>query len=301
MQHLLNEYLPVKELCSLILEYAEFKGELVSSHPINCKNATVKPFDCESVLLITDNAARIWNVATNLIIELHGFHKKKDNWFALSDGNVVFNAHGTIEIHNVKSNTRSSINTKFNELTTLIALPHSQIAVTSTERRIQIWDTRTMELRHELHEAMMCAGLAPLPRGRLASSHSHGHIHVWDLISGKRESSFWVPDIIFEMISLGERDELAFGMACGSVQVWSVAHKTCVWSVNCCNGWITALSYLPENKLAAAGDTDIVVLDLRDGREVVKLVGHTQRVVGLAACNGGLVSVGHDSTMCIWS
>lgn len=200
MQYLLNEYLPVKELCSLILEYTEFKGELVSYHPINCKNATVKPFDCESVLLITDNAACIWNVATGLIIEISGFNKKKDNWFALSDGNVVFNAHGTIDIYNVKSNTHSSINTKFNELTNLIALPHSQIAVTSTERRIQIWDTRTMELRHELHEAMMCAGLAPLPRGRLASSHSHGHIHVWDLVSGKRESSFWVPDIIFEMI-----------------------------------------------------------------------------------------------------
>ncbi|KAF3646518.1 DENN domain and WD repeat-containing protein SCD1 [Capsicum annuum] len=175
----------------------------------------------------------------------------------------------------------------------------------STDCMVKIWDPslRGAELRATLKGHTRTVRAISSDRGKVVSGSDDHSILVWDKqttqlleeLKGHNAQVSYVRMLSGERVLTAAHD--------GTVKMWDVRTDTCVATVGRCSGAVLCMEYDDSTGVLAAAGRDAVanIWDVRAGRQMHKLMGHTKWIRSIRMVGDTVITGSDDWTARIWS
>uniref|UniRef100_A0A7C9F2R3 UDENN domain-containing protein n=1 Tax=Opuntia streptacantha TaxID=393608 RepID=A0A7C9F2R3_OPUST len=175
----------------------------------------------------------------------------------------------------------------------------------STDCMVKIWDPslRGSELRATLEGHTGAVRAISSDRSKIVSGADDESILVWDkqtfhLLEELRGHT--APISCLRMLS-GER--ALSSSYDGTLRMWDVRSSTCVATVGRCSSAVLCMEYDDDSGILAAGGRDSIAYlwDIRAGRQMHKLTGHTKWIRSIRMDGDTIITGSDDWTARMWS
>ncbi|THF99555.1 hypothetical protein TEA_013130 [Camellia sinensis var. sinensis] len=186
----------------------------------------------------------------------------------------------------------------------------------SDDQSVIVWDKQTTQLLEELtgHDAQERRGVSTgCGMGSFAQSHykvvvkPKKHVNAYFIFMEefrkqiKEKSVATIGKVSCVRMLSGER--VLTSAHDGTVKMWDVRTDTCVATVGRCSNAVLCIEYDDSTGILAAAGRDAVanIWDIRAGRQMHKLLGHTKWIRSIRMVGDTLITGSDDWTARMWS
>jgi WD40 repeat protein/serine/threonine protein kinase len=261
-----------------------------------------------------DLSVRVWEAQTGTEILTLRKHTKASTGVAFSpDGTRLASASFDktvkiwdlatgVEIQSLKGHAEAVMSVVFSS-------DGKRVATGSVDQTAIVWDVDSGQPLHTYKgQVGTVAAIALSPDDRLlACSGTDRIVRVWDVNTGQeRFNLVGHTGRVTSLAFSNDGNRLVSGSWDKSLKVWDVAtHQESYAIEKVHRGRVSALAFSPNSRQLASGavtDSVIKVLDPATNRELFRLEGHRNPIIGLAYCSDGkrLASASADGSIKIW-
>ncbi|KAK6925237.1 cDENN domain [Dillenia turbinata] len=175
----------------------------------------------------------------------------------------------------------------------------------STDCTIRIWDPslRGSELRSTLKGHTGPIRAISSDRGKVVSGSDDQSILVWDKQTTQLLEELKGHEAQVSCVRMLSGERVLTAAHDGTVKMWDVRTDTCVATVGRCSSAILCMEYDDNTGILAAGGRDAVanIWDIRAGRQMHKLLGHTKWIRSIRMVGDTVITGSDDWTARMWS
>ncbi|XP_031479261.1 DENN domain and WD repeat-containing protein SCD1 isoform X2 [Nymphaea colorata] len=175
----------------------------------------------------------------------------------------------------------------------------------STDCLVKIWDPslRGSELKATLQGHTKTVRALSSDRAKVVSGSDDQSVIVWDKQTYQLLEELKGHEAQVSCVKMLSGERVLTASHDGSVKMWDVRTDTCVATVGRCSSAVLCMEYDDSTGMLAAGGRDPVanVWDIRAGRQMHKLVGHTKWIRSLRMVGDTVITGSDDWTARMWS
>ncbi|KAB2633708.1 myotubularin-related protein 13-like [Pyrus ussuriensis x Pyrus communis] len=175
----------------------------------------------------------------------------------------------------------------------------------STDCTVKIWDPsfRGNELRATLKGHTRAVRAISSDRGKVVSGSDDQTVLVWDKQTTQLLEELKGHDAPVSCARMLSGERVLTAAHDGTVRMWDVRTDTCVATVGRCSSAVLCMEYDDSTGILAAGGRDAVanIWDIRAGKTMHKLVGHTKWIRSIRMVGDTVVTGSDDWTARMWS
>lgn len=175
----------------------------------------------------------------------------------------------------------------------------------STDCTVKIWDPslRGSELKATLKGHTRPIRAISSDRGKVVSGSDDQSVIVWDKQTSKLLVDLKGHDAQVSNVRMLSGERVLTASHDGCVKMWDVRTGTCVDTVGRCSSAILCMEYDDSTGILSAAGRDAVayIWDIRAGRQMHKLLGHTKWIRSIRMVGNTLITGSDDWTARIWS
>ncbi|PIA39685.1 hypothetical protein AQUCO_02600255v1 [Aquilegia coerulea] len=175
----------------------------------------------------------------------------------------------------------------------------------STDCMVKIWDPslRGSELRATLRGHTGSVRAISSDRGKVVSGSDDQSVLVWDKQTSQLLEELKGHDAQVSCVRMLSGERVLTSSHDGSVKMWDVRTDTCVATVGRCSSAVLCMEYDDSTGILAAAGRDAVanIWDIRAGRQMHKLLGHTKWIRSIRMVGDTIVTGSDDWTARMWS
>ncbi|XP_057951943.1 DENN domain and WD repeat-containing protein SCD1 isoform X2 [Malania oleifera] len=175
----------------------------------------------------------------------------------------------------------------------------------STDCLVKIWDPslRGSELRATLKGHTKTVRAISSDRGKVVSGSDDQSVIVWDKQTSQFLEELKGHDAQVSCVRMLSGERVLTAAHDGTVKMWDVRTDTCVATVGRCSSAVLCMEYDDSTGILAAGGRDAVanIWDIRAGRQMHKLLGHTKWIRSIRMVGDTVITGSDDWTARMWS
>ncbi|KAF5730372.1 putative F-box and wd40 domain protein [Tripterygium wilfordii] len=175
----------------------------------------------------------------------------------------------------------------------------------STDCLVKIWDPsiRGSELRATLKGHTRTVRAISSDRGKVVSGSDDQSVIVWDKQTSQLLEELKGHDGQVSCVRMLSGERVLTAAHDGTVKMWDVRTDTCVATVGRCSSAVLCMEYDDSTGMLAAAGRDAVatIWDIRAGRQMHKLLGHTKWIRSIRMVGETIVTGSDDWTARVWS
>ncbi|KAF4386373.1 hypothetical protein F8388_020000 [Cannabis sativa] len=175
----------------------------------------------------------------------------------------------------------------------------------STDCTVKIWDPslRGSELRATLKGHTRTVRAISSDRGKVVSGSDDLSILVWDKQTTQLLEELKGHDAQVSCVRMLSGERVLTAAHDGTVKMWDVRTDTCVATVGRCTSAVLCMEYDDSTGILAAAGRDAVanIWDIRAGRQMHKLLGHTKWIRSIRMVGDTVITGSDDWTARMWS
>lgn len=175
----------------------------------------------------------------------------------------------------------------------------------STDCTVKIWDpsVRGSELRATLKGHTKTVRSINSDRGKVVSGSDDHSVLVWDKQTTQLLEELKGHDAPVSCVRMLSGERVLTAAHDGTVKMWDVRTDTCVATVGRYTSAVLCMEYDDSTGIMAAAGRDAVanIWDIRAGRQMHKLLGHSKWIRSLRMVGDTLVTGSDDWTARLWS
>ncbi|KAL0803806.1 hypothetical protein Bca101_096296 [Brassica carinata] len=171
--------------------------------------------------------------------------------------------------------------------------------------RVKIWDPslRGSELRATLKGHTGTVRAISSDRAKIVSGSDDQSVIVWDKQTLQLLEELKGHDAQVSCVKMISGERVLTAAHDGTVKMWDVRTDMCVSTVGRCSSAILSIEYDDSTGILAAAGRDTIanIWDLRSGRQMHKLKGHTKWIRSIRMVEDTLITGSDDWTARVWS
>ncbi|KAL5726231.1 Scytalone dehydratase [Ranunculus cassubicifolius] len=175
----------------------------------------------------------------------------------------------------------------------------------STDCMVKIWDPslRGSELRATLKGHTRAVRAISSDRGKVVSGSDDQSVIVWDKQTCQLLEELKGHDAQVSSVRMLSGERVLTSSHDGCVKMWDVRTDMCVATVGRCSSAVLCMEYDDSTGILAAAGRDAVanVWDIRAGKQMHKLLGHTKWIRSIRMVGDTIVTGSDDWTARMWS
>lgn len=175
----------------------------------------------------------------------------------------------------------------------------------SVDCTVKLWDPnlRGSELRATLTGHTRAIRAISSDKTRVVSGSDDQNVFVWDKHTSRLLEELKGHDAQVSCVKMLSGERVLTASHDGSVKMWDVRTDTCVATVGRCLSAILCMEYDDSTGLLAAAGRDGVgnIWDIRAGRQMHKLLGHTKWIRSMRMVGDAIITGSDDWTARLWS
>ncbi|XP_076910071.1 DENN domain and WD repeat-containing protein SCD1-like isoform X2 [Bidens hawaiensis] len=175
----------------------------------------------------------------------------------------------------------------------------------STDCTIKIWDPslRGNELRATLKGHTRSVRAISSDRGKIVSGSDDHYVLVWDKQTTQLLEELKGHDAVVSCARMLSGERVLTAAYDGTVKMWDVRTDTCVATVGRSSSAVLCMEYDDSTGVLAAAGRDGVanIWDIRSGRQMHKLLGHTKWISSIRMVGDTVITGSDDWTARMWS
>ncbi|TYJ19415.1 hypothetical protein E1A91_A09G189400v1 [Gossypium mustelinum] len=175
----------------------------------------------------------------------------------------------------------------------------------STDCTVKIWDPslRGSELRATLQGHTRTIRAISSDRGKVVSGSDDLSVIVWDKQTTQLLEELKGHDAQVSCVRMLSGERVLTAAHDGTVKMWDVRTDTCVATVGRCSSAVLCMEYDDTSGILAAAGRDAVanIWDIRAGRQMHKLLGHTKWIRSIRMVGDTLITGSDDWTARVWT
>ncbi|XP_004301063.1 PREDICTED: uncharacterized protein LOC101307503 [Fragaria vesca subsp. vesca] len=175
----------------------------------------------------------------------------------------------------------------------------------STDCTVKIWDPsfRGNERRATLKGHTRTIRAISSDRGKVVSGSDDQSVLVWDKQTTQLLEELKGHDAQISCARMLSGERVLTAAHDGTVKMWDVRTDTCVATVGRCSSAVLCMEYDDSTGILAAGGRDAIanIWDIRAGRQMHKLLGHTKWIRSIRMVGDTVVTGSDDWTARMWS
>lgn len=175
----------------------------------------------------------------------------------------------------------------------------------STDCSVRIWDPsmRGSELRATLKGHTGTVRAISSDRGKVVSGSDDQSVIVWDKQTSQLLEELKGHEAQVSNVRMLSGERVLTAAHDGTVKMWDVRSDMCVATVGRCSGAVLCMEYDDSTGILAAAGRDAVanIWDIRAGRQMHKLLGHSKWIRSIRMVGDTVVTGSDDWTARIWS
>ncbi|CAI9113596.1 OLC1v1014226C1 [Oldenlandia corymbosa var. corymbosa] len=175
----------------------------------------------------------------------------------------------------------------------------------STDCTIKIWDPsmRGSELRATLKGHTRTIRAISSDRGKVVSGSDDQTVLVWDKQTTQLLEELKGHDAQVNYVRMLSGERVLTAAHDGTIKMWDVRTDTCVATVGRCSSAVLCVEYDDSTGILAAGGRDAIanIWDIRAGRQMHKLSGHTSWIKSIRMVGDTVITGSDDWTARMWS
>ncbi|XP_075666674.1 DENN domain and WD repeat-containing protein SCD1-like isoform X1 [Castanea sativa] len=175
----------------------------------------------------------------------------------------------------------------------------------STDCCVKIWDPslRGSELRATLKGHTRTVRAISSDRGKVVSGSDDQSVLVWDKQTTQLLEELKGHDGQVSCVRMLSGERVLTAAHDGAVKMWDVRTDMCVATVGRCSSAVLCMEYDDSTGILAAAGRDAVanIWDIRAGRQMHKLLGHTKWIRSIRMVEDTLITGSDDWTARTWS
>lgn len=175
----------------------------------------------------------------------------------------------------------------------------------STDCSVKIWDPslRGSELRATLKGHTRTVRAISSDRGKVVSGSDDQSVLVWDKQTTQLLEELKGHDGQVSCVRMLSGERVLTAAHDGTVKMWDVRTDMCVATVGRCSSAVLCMEYDDSTGILAAAGRDAVanIWDIRAGRQMHKLLGHTKWIRSIRMVGDTLITGSDDWTARTWS
>ncbi|XP_050236347.1 DENN domain and WD repeat-containing protein SCD1 [Mercurialis annua] len=175
----------------------------------------------------------------------------------------------------------------------------------STDCMVKIWDpsTRGSELRATLKGHTRTVRAISSDRGKVVSGSDDQSVIVWDKQTSQLLEELKGHNAQVSCVRMLSGERVLTSSHDGTVKMWDVRTDACVATVGRVPSAVLCMEYDDSTGILAAAGRDAVanIWDIRSGRQMHKLLGHTKWIRSIRMVGDTLVTGSDDWTARVWS
>ncbi|OAY75391.1 DENN domain and WD repeat-containing protein SCD1 [Ananas comosus] len=175
----------------------------------------------------------------------------------------------------------------------------------STDCLVKVWDPsmRGSELRATLRGHTRPIRAINSDRSKIVSGSDDHSVIVWDKQTFRLLEELKGHDAPVSCVRMLSGERVLTASHDGTVKMWDVRTDTCVATVGRCSSAVTCMEYDDSSGILAAAGRDVVanVWDIRAGKQMLKLQGHTKWIRSLRMAGDTILTGSDDWTARVWS
>ncbi|XP_022765895.1 DENN domain and WD repeat-containing protein SCD1-like isoform X2 [Durio zibethinus] len=175
----------------------------------------------------------------------------------------------------------------------------------STDCSVKIWDPslRGSELCATLKGHTRTIRAISSDRGKVVSGSDDQSVIVWDKQTTQLLEELKGHDAQVSCVQMLSGERVLTAAHDGTVKMWDVRTDTCVATVGRCSSAVLCMEYDDSTGILAAAGREAVanIWDIRAGRQMHKLLGHTKWIRSIRMVGDTLITGSDDWTARVWS
>lgn len=175
----------------------------------------------------------------------------------------------------------------------------------STDCMVKIWDPslRGSELRATLRGHTRPIRAISSDRNKVVSGSDDQSVIVWDKQTSQLLEELKGHDAPVSGVRMLSGERVLTASHDGTVKMWDVRTDTCVATVGRCSSAVLCMEYDDSTGILAAAGRDVVanIWDIRAGRQMHKLAGHTKWIRSIRMAGDTVLTGSDDWTARMWS
>lgn len=175
----------------------------------------------------------------------------------------------------------------------------------STDCSVKVWDPslRGSELRATLKGHSGTVRAISSDRGKVVSGSDDQSVIVWDKQTTQLLEELKGHDAQVSCVRMLSGERVLTAAHDGMVKMWDVRTDTCVATVGRCSSAVLCIEYDDSTGILVAAGRDTVanIWDIRAGRQMQKLLGHTKWIRSIRMVGDTLITGSDDWTARMWS
>ncbi|KAK9091206.1 hypothetical protein Sjap_024383 [Stephania japonica] len=175
----------------------------------------------------------------------------------------------------------------------------------STDCMVKIWDpsVRGSELRATLKGHSRAVRAINSDRLKVVSGSDDQSVIVWDKQTSQLLEELKGHDAQVNCVRMLSGERVLSASHDGSVKMWDVRTDTCVATVGRCSSAVLCMEYDDSTGILAAAGRDAVanIWDIRAGRQMHKLLGHSKWIRAIRMVGDTVITGSDDWTARVWS
>ncbi|XVF50627.1 hypothetical protein PTKIN_Ptkin04bG0116900 [Pterospermum kingtungense] len=175
----------------------------------------------------------------------------------------------------------------------------------STDCSVKIWDPslRGSELRATLKGHSRTIRAISSDRAKVVSGSDDQSVIVWDKQTTQLLEELKGHDAQVSCVRMLSGERVLTSAHDGTVKMWDVRTDTCVATVGRCSSAVLCMEYDDSTGILAAAGRDAVanIWDIRAGRQMHKLLGHTKWIRSIRMVGDTVITGSDDWTARVWT
>ncbi|XP_010943311.1 DENN domain and WD repeat-containing protein SCD1 isoform X1 [Elaeis guineensis] len=175
----------------------------------------------------------------------------------------------------------------------------------STDCLVKIWDPslRGSELRATLKGHTRPVRAISSDRSKVVSGSDDQSVIVWDKQTSQLLEELKGHDAPVSCVRMLSGERVLTAAHDGTVKMWDVRTDTCVATVGRCSSAVLCMEYDDSTGILAAAGRDVVanIWDIRAGKQMHKLLGHTKWIRSIRMAGDIILTGSDDWTARVWS